>query len=392
VDYKKEFPQTIGVTNLDSAATGLVPAPVADFVFKYTSTSCANAGRSAYRKSVELTARIDFAREEIAGFFGAKTHELTFTPGATHALNWVAKGLNINCGDVIVLTKADHHANILPWMDLKKQGVQIRWVECDKSGQIDVTDFRQKVEGAKLAAFTGASNVTGAIQPIDVLVKICKEAGCLSVIDSAQLAPHKRVNFDELGADFMAIAGHKMMAPKGIGLLLANENSSGLLSPLIVGGGVIRDVTLDGYELQPFPIGFESGTPCVEGILGLHKLTNWLIEKGEDLYTHESELADICEENLRQNPKVKVIRGNLATPVMAINVEGWQPHKLAVKLDADYKIAVRSGHMCALPLVRDVLGYPEGLMRISFAAWNTHEDVEAVVCALREISNVRETR
>lgn len=385
VDYKKEFPQTLGVINLDSAATGLVPASVADFVYNYSATSCANAGRSAYRKSVEITAKVDFAREETAKFFGAKTHELAFTPGATHALNWVAKGLSFCEGDVVVLTKADHHANILPWMDLKKQGVQIRWVECDKKGHIDIEDFRQKTAGAKVTAFTGAGNVTGAIQPITELVKICKENGCLSVIDGAQLAPHKKINFDKLGADFMAIAGHKMMAPKGIGLLLANENSSKLLSPLIVGGGVIRDVTLDGYELQPFPNGFESGTPCIEGILGLHKLTEWLTEKGEDLYAHESALADTCEANLRQIPKVTVKRGNPATPVMALNVEGWQPHKLAVKLDADYKIAVRSGHMCALPLVRDVLGYPEGLLRISFAAWNTQEDVEVIVNALKEI-------
>lgn len=375
----------MGVINLDSAATGLVPASVADFVYRYTATSCANAGRSAYKKSVEITAKVDFAREEIAKFFGAKTHELAFTPGATHALNWVAKGLSFCEGDVVVLTKADHHANILPWMDLKKQGVNIRWVECDKKGHIDIEDFRQKTKGAKVAAFTGASNVTGAIQPITDLVKICKENGCLSVIDAAQLAPHKKINFDELGADFMAIAGHKMMAPKGIGILLANENSSKLLSPLIVGGGVIRDVTLDGYELQPYPNGFESGTPCIEGILGLHKLTEWLTEKGEDLYAHESVLADVCEANLKQIPKTTVIRGNPATPVMALNVEGWQPHKLAVKLDADCKIAVRSGHMCALPLVRDVLGYPEGLLRVSFAAWNTQEDVEAIVNALKEI-------
>lgn len=386
MDYKKEFPQTNGIVNLDSAATGLVPTSVADFVYEYTTTSCANAGRSAYRKSVEITARVDFAREEIASFFGAKTHELAFTPGATHAINWVAKGLNLIAGDVVVLTKADHHANMLPWMDLRKQGVQIRWVECDKKGHIDIEDFRQKVAGAKVAAFTGAGNVTGAIQPIGEFVKICKEHGCLSVIDAAQLAPHKRINFDELGADFMAIAGHKMMAPKGIGILLANENSSGLLSPLIVGGGVIRDVTLDGYELQPFPNGFESGTPCIEGILGLHKLTEWLTKKGMDLYAHESALADECEAALRNFPKVTVIRGNPATPVMAINVEGWQPHKLAVKLDADCKIAVRSGHICALPLVRDVLGYPEGLLRVSFAAWNTQEDVKAIIRALSEVT------
>lgn len=385
MDYKKEFPQTSGVVNLDSAATGLVPASVADFVCSYLTTSCANAGRSAYRKSVEITARIDFAREEIAKFFGAKTCELAFTPGATHAINWVAKGLKFGERDVVVLTKADHHANMLPWMDLKSRGVQIRWVECDKLGHIDATDFRQKVRGAKVAAFTGAGNVTGAIQPIEDLVGICKESGCLSVIDAAQLAPHKRINFDELGADFMAIAGHKMMAPKGIGLLLANEDSSKLLSPLIVGGGAVMDVTLDGYELQPFPNGLESGTPCIEGIIGLHKLTKWLTEKGEELYAHESSLADKCETALGQIPKVTVIRGNPATPVMAASVEGWQPHKLAVKLDSDHKIAVRSGHMCALPLVRDVLGYHDGLLRISFAAWNMEEDVDTIAAALREI-------
>ncbi len=360
---------------------------VIETVNDYHMTSCANAGRSAYKNSIQITAKIDFAREEIGRFFGAKKHEVAFAPGATHALNWVARGLNFAPGDKVLLTFADHHANILPWLELKKRGVQIVFAKCDVMGRIDIGDFAKNCKGAKLAAFIAASNVTGAISPLYELVQTCKENGALSVIDCAQLAPHSRVNFDGLGADFMAIAGHKMMSPKGAGVLLASEASQKLLKPLIVGGGSIKNVTIDGYELLPYPEGFESGTPSIEGILGLHAAIFWLQERGADnIYMHEQALCAAAREQISAISGIRVFQPDKATPTMAMVFDGCEPHKLAVQLDAQFNIAVRSGHMCALPLVRDIMGFEKGVLRVSFGPWNVEDDVTAIVSALKKLA------
>jgi len=388
VVFKNQFPSASEYHNLDAAATGLLPESVAAFVYDYHLKSCVNAGRSAYRRSIEVTAMVDEAREKIASFLGTKKTNLAFAPGATHAINWIAKGLDLSAGDTVLCTMADHHANILPWLDLKRRGIRVVFAMCDGLGRIDVADFQDKVKGAKVAAFIAASNVTGAIQPMRELTKISSENGAISVVDAAQLAPHQRIDFDSLGVDFMAIAGHKMMASKGSGLLLARESAQALIGPLIVGGGSIKDVKTDSFELLPFPEGFESGTPSIEGILSLWKAIEWLQERGEEnVWRHEKTLNKQAREILSQVRGLKIYQPENCTPTMSIELSGWEPNKLAVKLDREYNIAIRSGHMCALPLVRDTMGFPKGLCRISFGPWNEEKDIVAIANALDKISH-----
>ncbi|NLI40069.1 MAG: aminotransferase class V-fold PLP-dependent enzyme, partial [Caldisericales bacterium] len=258
---------------------------------------------------------------------------------------------------------------------------------CDVLGRIDLEDFERKARGARVAAFVAASNVTGAIQPIRELAGICSQNGVISVVDAAQLAPHQRIDFDSLGVDFMAIAGHKMMASKGAGLLLAKESAQPLIRPLIVGGGSIKDVATDSFELLPFPEGFESGTPSIEGILSLWKAIEWLQEQGEnDVWLHEGTLNRQARDAISQVRGLKIYQPENSTPTMSVELSGWEPNKLAIKLDREFNIAVRSGHMCALPLVRDTMGFPKGLCRISFGPWNEMEDVFSIAGALDKIS------
>ena len=159
--YKDRFPAARDVHNLDAAATGLLPQSVIDAVNRYWTESGATAGRSPYRKSEIATKLVDQSRQEIADWFNIGLEEVVFSPGATHSLNWVAKGLELKAGDKVLVAQADHHANILPWMDLKEINVDLVWAECDDQGVIDINDFKNKCAGCKIAAFSGASNVSG---------------------------------------------------------------------------------------------------------------------------------------------------------------------------------------------------------------------------------------
>ncbi len=383
--FKADFPAAKDVHNFDSAATGLLPNSVIDGVTEYWQNSCSNAGRSAYYRSLEITDFIDNARSEIASFFGAYSSELLFTPGATHSINWVALGCLNSKSDSILVTKADHHANILPWLNLQKKGVEIRLVNCDKFGRIDIDDFRAKVKGCKIAAFSGASNVTGAIQDIKTLTKIARDNGTLSLIDAAQLAPHKKINFKETGCDFMAIAGHKLLSPKGIGILLSRVESQNQIDPCILGGGGIEDINESDFSMKGYPLGFESGTPSVEGIIGLFHATKWYRDKNQDIvYQHEELLRNKIQKHFT-DMGIEVINPKNSTPLITFNIEGLRPHIIASKLDRFGRVLVRSGHMCAIPFTRTVHKKRNGFIRVSIGPWNNNDDVETLVTTMRRI-------
>ena len=373
--YRNEFPAARDVHNLDAAATGLLPQSVIDAVNRYWTESGATAGRSPYRKSDKATKLVEQSRQEIADWFNVGFEEVVFSPGATHSLNWVSKGLEFKFGDKILVTSADHHANILPWMDLREKGVELVWADCDDQGVIDVEDFKKKCFDCKVAAFSGASNVTGAIQPIRELSAIAKESRAISVIDAAQLAPHKKIDFPSVGCDFMAVAGHKMMAPKGLGLLLGTKDSFKLLKPVVVGGGVVVDVTDDSYKLKPKPLEYESGTQSLEGIIGLAEAIRWI--KSIDRENLENRLKTYDEKLCKflDNRGIKILHPKHSTPTISIVLDEVDLTSLAIKLDQMAGIQVRTGFLCAIPYLKKI-GATNGVMRISFGPWNDDEDLE----------------
>ncbi|MCK5743582.1 MAG: aminotransferase class V-fold PLP-dependent enzyme [Caldisericia bacterium] len=385
MEYKKEFPSAAGIHNLDSAATGLLPKDVIEEVSKYWHESCCNAGRSAYFRSIKVVDKVESARENISQYFGATPSQLLFAPGATHSINWVARGLNLKKDDIVLVTEADHHANVLPWLQLKKNGIKVRWVECDNYGRIDTSDFAKKIIDCKIATFSGASNVSGAIQPIKELSSIARNAGVMSLVDAAQLAPHEMIDFTDIGCDFMAISGHKMMSPKGVGILLASSNGQKSLSPVIVGGGAVKDVTMDGFELQPYPKGFESGTQSIEGIIGLASAVGWYLTKNQQhIYDHENKIAEKIFQFLKST-NLKVVHPSNSTPTIAFTSKNIKPHLIASHLDNRAKILVRSGHMCALPFVRKVSS--NGFVRVSVGPWNNMTDADIFIETLSKYLN-----
>lgn len=373
---KSQFPAAKDVHNLDAAATGLLPIAVIGAVNKYWTECGATAGRSPYWKSMSATRLVEESRQVVADWFNVSFEETVFTPGATHALNWIAKGIDFKPGDKVLVTLSDHHANIIPWMDLKAKGVDLVWAGCDRNGTIDIDDLRQKCAGCKVAAFSGASNVTGAIQPITELSAIARNNGTLSVIDAAQLAPHERIDFKSVGCDFMAVAGHKMMAPKGLGVLLGRKEAFSQLKPTIVGGGVVVNLTQDDYELMAKPLEYESGTQSLEGIIGFAEAIRWIkannpeqIEK--KLKAYDSKLCDFLKEL-----KVEILHPEHSTPTISIIPGDKNPADIAKKLDETANIQVRSGFLCAMPFLKWV-GADKGVLRISFGSWCDEDDLEA---------------
>lgn len=378
MSFSNEFPSARGVHNLDSAATGLLPQSVIDAVSQYHVRSCANAGRSAYLRSVEVTDQIEATREIVAKYFGTSSSNIVFTPGATHAICWIAMGLGLTAGDRVLVTRADHHANILPWLRLRdRYGVIVEWADCDEYGRIDTEDFEAKVKGCKIASFSGASNVTGAIQPIKELSQIAHQAGALSLVDSAQLAPHTQIKFDRIGCDFMACSGHKMLSPKGVGLLIAGKAGQDAIEPVIVGGGSIDNLSEKGYIMKSFPAGFESGTQCVEGIIGLAEAIKWFNSKGHsNVFSHETALSEKILDCLRKHD-VKIFHPKYSTPTISFSSKAMVPHIISRQLDRNFNVLVRSGHMCALPFTRNIPGNVTGLVRVSVGPWNNDDDIKA---------------
>ncbi len=373
---KSQFPAAKGVHNLDAAATGLLPTAVIEAVNKYWTESGATAGRSPYRKSIVATKLVEESRQTIADWFNVSFEETIFTPGATHSINWVAKGLDLEARDRILLTRADHHANILPWMDLRAKGVELVWVGCNRNGVIDVEDFRKKCFGCKVAAFSGASNVTGAIQPIKELSEIARDNGAISVIDAAQLASHERIDFKSVGCDFMAVAGHKMMAPKGLGLLLGRKEAFEQLKPTIVGGGVVADVTEEGYKLLPKPLEYESGTQSLEGIIGLAEAIRWTKANNADEIEKRLKYYDKELCNLLKKMDVEILHPEHSTPTVSIILKDKDPIEIGRKLDETANVQVRAGFLCAMPFLKWI-GASKGVMRISFGPWCDDDDLAA---------------
>ncbi|MEZ4812851.1 MAG: aminotransferase class V-fold PLP-dependent enzyme [Caldisericia bacterium] len=384
--FKADFPSAKDVHNFDSAATGLLPNSVINGVTNYWQNSCSNAGRSAYFRSLEITDFIDNTRASVANYFGAEASELLFTPGATHSINWVAHGLDVSENDSILITKTDHHANILPWLNLQKKGIKIRWVNCNEFGRIDIDDFRDKIKGCKIAAFSGASNVSGAIQDIKTLVKIAKENGSLSLVDAATTRPtQKNIDFKNRAVILWRLLVIKSCLQRELGFSFPRAESQKRLNPCIIGGGGIEDIDGSDFSMREYPSGFESGTPSVEGIIGLFHAIKWYKDKKQDeVFSHEEKIRSKIQKHFA-DMGIETINPENSTPLVTFNIEGLRPHIIASKLDRLGNVLVRSGHMCAIPFTRTIRKQKAGFVRVSVGPWNDDNDVKALVGTIRKI-------
>ncbi len=375
---------------LDSAASSQKPTAVIESMDRYYETSHANVHRAAYTLAEAATNAMEGARAKVARFIGAPSpDEIVFTKNATESINLVARswgGANLGAGDAVVLTQLEHHANIVPWQQLAaERGVELRWIPLTDDGQLDLTDLDRLLDGAKLLAVSAMSNVVGTITPVRRLADAAHAAGALVCVDACQYVPHVATDVIELGADFLAFSGHKMLGPTGVGVLWARSELLEAMPPFLGGGGMILDVTMDGFVPADVPHKFEAGTPPIAEIVGLGAAIDYLDALGmERVRAHEIWLTAYAMRSLTERFGSDLTVYGPAEPdarggVMSFAFKGIHPHDLSQVLD-QHGVCVRPGHHCAKPLMR-VLGVG-ATARASWYVYNDEADIDALGDAL----------
>ncbi|AHH19216.1 cysteine desulfurase [Nocardia nova SH22a] len=377
---------------LDSGATSQRPLAVLDAEREFLTHTNAAVHRGAHQLAEEATDAYEGARADIARFVGVEANEIVFTKNATESLNLVTYSFSddrfpyhVGPGDEIVITELEHHANLVPWQELaRRTGATLKWYGITDDGRIDL-DSLELSPATKVVAFTHQSNVTGAVADVPEMVRRAKAVGALVVLDACQSVPHMPVNFRELGIDFAAFSGHKMLGPSGVGVLYGRAALLEQTPPFITGGSMIETVTMEATTYAAPPQRFEAGVPMTSQVVGLGAAVRYLEEIGMDaVAAHEHTLVGAALEGLGAIDGVRIVgpvenvdRGGAVSFV----VDGIHPHDVGQILD-DEGVAIRVGHHCAWPLMRR-LGVP-ATARASFAVYNTLDEVEALVAAVRK--------
>jgi cysteine desulfurase/selenocysteine lyase len=375
---------------LDSAASSPKPRAVIEAMEDAYSHHYANVHRGIYELSEDATARFEAARRKVAQFLGAPTDkEIVFVRNATEAINLVAYSwgrTNLGRGDVMVTTQLEHHANIVPWQQLTREvGAELRYVAITDDGRLDLDDLdRHLAAKPKLVAVSAVSNALGTINPIVDITARAHAAGALVLVDAAQAAPHMPIDIGAIGCDFLAISGHKMLGPSGIGALWARHELLDAMPPFLTGGNMIIKVTLEGAEWNEVPQKFEAGTPAIVEAIGLGAAVDYLTDIGmPNVREHERYLFEHAWSALGEIPDVRRLGPDdpeIHAGVISFVVDAVHPHDMATVLD-HHGVAVRAGHHCAQPVMQryDV----PATTRASFYVFNDLDDVAALADAVR---------
>ncbi|MBU3665546.1 MAG: SufS family cysteine desulfurase [Chthoniobacterales bacterium] len=379
---------------LDNAATSQKPQAVIDAVDGFYRTTNGNIHRGVHHLSQAATDAYDCARATVARFIGAADpHEIVFIRGATEGINLVAHGLAeclLREGDEILLTRMEHHANIVPWqMAARKTGARIVVADVTPDGRIDLEDFCRKLgPRTRIAAFMHVSNALGTIHPAEEMICRARQAGAVVLLDACQSAPHFRIDVSALGCDFLVFSGHKVFGPTGIGVLYGKGDWLARLPVYQTGGDMVDRVSFeDGTTFRDAPEKFEAGTPDIAGAIGLAAACDYLDRVGSGhIEAAEKELLAHVTPRLKEIPGLKLYGDvDRKVPVLSFTLDGVHPHDIGTILDAD-GIAIRAGHHCAQPLMRHY-GIA-GTARASFAFYNTVEEADALVASVRKIAKM----
>lgn len=386
-DCRADFPLTRDLIYLDSAATSLTPKPVIQAMVGYDLRYRANVGRGVHRLTTIATHRYRDARDSIRSFIGGEGGAIAITRNTTEAIGMVAAGLPWKQGDRVVTTLLEHHSNLLPWLRLRKRGVEVDIVRPDAEGSLEIADLEAAVrDGTRLVAITHASNVLGTVIPVDEIARVCHDHGARLLVDGAQSVPHLPVDVSRMGCDYFCFSGHKMLGPTGTGALWMREPD---IEPLLVGGGSIANVTADDYTLAPDEGRYEAGTPPVAGTIGFARAAAYLREIGmETVHRHDERLSARLIEGLSEVEGVRVLGAEVEGErigVVSFTVDGLHPHEVAQILDEAAAVLVRSGHHCSQPLMEH-LGLPEGTVRASTHIYNTEEEIDTMIATVEEIA------
>jgi cysteine desulfurase / selenocysteine lyase len=374
---------------LDSANTGQKPASVIETVDDFYRRHNANVSRAVHALGSEATEAYEASRTKLAGFLRAHRDELVLCSGTTFAINFVAYSWalpRLKPGDVVLLSRMEHHANIVPWqLVAERTGATIRVAEIHDDGSLDLDAlYAAMTPEVKLLGITHVSNVLGTVNPVRDICREARRRGIVTVIDGSQAAPHMALDVPALGCDFYAITGHKMCGPTGTGALWARKEHLAAMPPFLGGGEMIKEVRFEGTVFNDPPHRFEAGTPNIAGHIGLGAAVDYLSAlEMANVAAREAQLLVHATEELDKIEGLRIIgRAPQKAAVISFLVEGAHAHDLATLLDLE-GVAVRSGHHCAHPLMQR-FGVA-ATCRASFAFYNTHEEIEAFVAALRKV-------
>ena len=378
---------------LDSAATAQKPRAVIEAISRYYESGNANVHRGVHSLSQEATNAYERVRTVAAGFLNAASpSEIIFTAGTTASLSLVAQsygGMVLRSGDEILISEMEHHSNIVPWhLVAERTGAVVRAIPIMESGGLDLAAFEALLsQRTRIVAVTHASNVIGAINPINAIAEMTHEVGAVVVVDGAQSVPHLRVDLQAIDCDFFACSGHKLYGPTGIGLLYGKGALLERMPPWQGGGGMIREVLIDRSSYAPPPERFEAGTPPIAEVIGLGAAIDYVMGwDWESLVAYEQGLVAEATQHLAAVPGLKILgEGADRVSVLSFVLNGIHPHDAGTVLDT-LGIAVRAGHHCAQPLMRR-FGVAATL-RASFGAYNTLEEVAALVAGLEKVRMV----
>ncbi|MFM1555051.1 MAG: cysteine desulfurase [Limisphaerales bacterium] len=374
----------------DNAATTQKPRAVLDAIQNYYEHDNANVHRGIHELSNRATAAYEGARDRVAQFINAPAREdIIFTRGTTEAINLVAATwgtANLGAGDVILLTELEHHSNLVPWQLLaQRTGAKLRFIPVTgDEGTLDLSDFDGQLEGVKLVSLTHISNALGTINPVAEICAQAKVVGVVTLVDAAQSAGHMPLDVQALGCDFLALSGHKLCGPTGVGALFARRELQEAMPPYQGGGEMISKVEFHKSEFNVPPHKFEAGTPNVAGAAGLHAALDYLDAIGLDaIHAHDTELAHYAKERLSEFEGIRIFgpteeRGGLVSFIFE-NV-----HALDLATLADQQgVAIRIGHHCTQPL-HEKLGVP-ATARASFYFYNTRSEVDRFIEVLQKV-------
>lgn len=385
-NIKEQFPifQTHPeLVYLDNAATTQKPKSVLDAELNFYQTENANVYRGVYDLASQATNDYELARTKVQHFINAeKSAEVIFTKGTTQSINILAESLGdllIHENDEIVVSRAEHHSNLVPWQEVvQRKKAKLVYVELDENGLIQPENLEKVLTNkTKIAALTHVSNVLGIINPIADLAKLAHQVGAVVAIDGAQGVGHIKVDVQELGVDFYSFSGHKMYGPTGIGVLYGKSALLNQMHPVEFGGEMINYVGDFETDFNELPYKFEGGTPNIAGAIGLGAAVDFINEIGiENIAQNEQDLLRYFRENLPSELGL-TIYGQLAnihkTGIISFNLADIHPHDVATILDTK-NIAIRAGHHCAQPLMRaEKVG---SMCRVSFGLYNTTNDID----------------
>ncbi|MEN5210163.1 cysteine desulfurase [Stenotrophomonas terrae] len=373
----------------DNANTAQKPLSVIGAVDEFYRRYNANVSRAVHALGTEATDAYEGARNKLARFLNVRADELVLCSGTTFAINLVAYSWalpRLKAGDVILVSRMEHHANIVPWqLVAQRTGATIRVAEIKPDGSLDLDALHAAMTPeVKLLALTHVSNVLGTINPVREICREARKRGIITVIDGSQAAPHLLIDVAAIGCDFYAVTGHKMCGPTGTGALWARREHLQDMPPFLGGGEMIKEVSFDGTVFNDAPHKFEAGTPNIAGFIGLGVAVDYMEALGrEHIEAREQELLAHFTEELQRAEGVRIFgTAPHKAAVVSFQIEGAHAHDLATLLDLQ-GVAVRSGQHCAHPLLQ-YYGVA-ATCRASLAFYNTHEEIESFMVALKKV-------